>query len=90
VPGERQLGRRGEDVCSRRTGTRRWQIDENRLAVTQFGGDALLIRRSDEARVDDAERVAEVTCGVGEDAQHAHVDGHGPMLRRAFDRVGRA
>ena len=58
------------------------QIDEYRFAVTQFGGNALPVLGFHRAGVDDAEGVSEVAVRVGENAQHGHVDGHGPMLLR--------
>ncbi len=75
---ERQLGGGGEDpgVCGVRSGLR--HIDEYRFAVTQFGGDALPVAGVHSARVDDAERIAELALRIGEHTQHGHVDGHAP------------
>ena len=78
MAGERQFGGRGEDPGVRRAGTGLRHIDEYRFAVTQFGRYPLPIGWGPPARVDDAERIAELAVRVGENPQHCHVDGHVP------------
>ena len=78
MAGKGQLGGRGEDAGMGGAGALLREVDEYRFAVTQFGGDALAVGGIHRAGVDHAEGIAELAVGIGENAQHCHVDGHVP------------
>jgi hypothetical protein len=78
VPGEGKLGGRGEDPQAGAGSI----IDEDRLAETELGRDALAILGGDRARVEeDPERIAVLARGPGEDAEDVEGGGQRPATR---------
>ena len=76
MSGEGQFGGGGEDLgaCVLVAGS--GHVDEDRLAVSECGGDGLPVLGRDGRGVDDAEQIAVASFVVGEHPDDIYVDGH--------------